>query len=168
MPSAVPSNNPSSAPTERQPEISRTYTHGVSGLIFNVFSISINGNPLGIGSPARVVAESLVSLEFSYSIIRDQTGNCGNCWFQWLVGMAITSPFETVVFSECIASFSGGTTTITGGAVTISFTAPQTPGVYYMAQQLAAQFNCQDAVEKYAPIPNPVEALLELIVAADG
>jgi hypothetical protein len=37
-----------------------------------------------------------------------------------------------------------------------------------MAQQVAAEFNCQNAVENYAPIPNPVEALLELVVAADG
>jgi hypothetical protein len=37
-----------------------------------------------------------------------------------------------------------------------------------MAQQVVSEFNCQNAVEKYAPIPNSVEALLKLVVAADG
>jgi hypothetical protein len=113
-----------------------------------------------------VVAESLVSLEFSYSAIRDETGNCAGCLYQWLVGMATTS--GTVVFNECIANFYGGSSSLPGGAVTISFTAPQTPGVYYVAQVGAAQFNCQNAVDHHAPIPKPVEALLEVIVAADG
>ena len=94
--------------------------------------VSINGG----GNSATVLPGSSVSLAYSLSVFFPFDGYCPGCVVQSSIG--IGSTFQTL---QCEASiYSGYSASYTSG----NFTAPSTPGIYYLTQEVSLDFFCQE------------------------
>ena len=97
------------------------------GGVGGINSLSINGG----GNEVTVAPGAAVTVNFNYVL---GAGGCPGCIVQVYVGLTNTAPYTCVV----PAGFQGQS-----GATSISFTAPVTPGVYYIGSRWTWDFTCQ-------------------------
>ena len=92
---------------------------------------SVNGG----GNSATVAAGSTVSLSYNFSVaFNAATGYCPGCVVQAYIGLGGTA--QTL---NCVNPIFDGTT----GSRSLIFTAPTTPGVYYITQSGTLDYVCQ-------------------------
>ncbi len=94
-----------------------------------------------------------VMLTGSYSMVYDGGAGCSGCITQHYVGVNGTT-------LNCHQTGGGGSST--SGSINQGFTAPITPGVYYVTQGATWQYNCGDQTPTYNNVPE--EALAVVIV----
>ena len=95
-------------------------------------NVSVNGG----GNSIIVAPGTPMTLSYNYSVVFDQiNGYCPGCVVQSSIG--IGSTFQTL---RCESSINNGYTS----NPTINFTAPSTPGIYYLTQEGSLDYFCQE------------------------
>ncbi len=103
-------------------------THNVYDRLTTYTGVSVNGG----GNSAVVAPGSTVTLSYNYSVAFPG-GFCPGCVVQNQVGLGGTS--QTL---NCVNPVNNGS----NGSRSLSFTAPTTPGVYYIQHGTTLEFSC--------------------------
>ncbi|MDX5469699.1 MAG: hypothetical protein LPK45_07675, partial [Bacteroidota bacterium] len=105
-----------------------SYNYADRWVTFN--NVSLNGG----GNTASVSPGQTVSLSFSWTSSATGGGYCPGCVVQLYVGINGS-------FMQCLTSGFGGYNS--SGSQNFSFTAPTTPGIYYITSTGTLHFSCQ-------------------------
>jgi gliding motility-associated-like protein len=127
--------------------ISTTVTQSYNGRNMTYSNVNINSS----GNSVVVAPGSSVAISYNYSMAYGSL-TCPGCVTQSYIGVGGTS-----TNIQCISPI----TSTTNGLFNGTFTAPTTPGIYYISQSWSFEFSCQPS---WYPAPNNASNAIGVIV----
>lgn len=131
--------------------IPTTVTNDIWGRLVTYSNVNLNGQ----GNTLNIAPGGTVNISYGYSVSLSGSVYCPGCVVQSYIGIGGTT--STV---QCINPISNGT----NGTFNGSFTAPSTPGIYYLTQSGTLDYVCQP--QNFAN--NSSTAIAAIIITANS